>query len=1199
MSLLSDLETYIVHKGSSAEDAQKISFFRDIVELMRQQKLTISALTEKLAALTSLQRKSLFWLGRKKSSSPNSQAARFISDLYRILGVPLDDISLAELVAEGLSPENQKILSEYPYHYWQKNRISQVAKAKLEHELKELLKVDGVPYQGLSLVQSLTRYYGEEYPKLEEHLTKLLDNTPDYLPMMLHELYEYYFTQTDQALAFAQKIVEIVDDNPQLYQAVSNSHPQLAAALLRVYPERFFELPRQLQRQVKGFLGVDTQDAIDNLINADPLLNTLDEEGRAPLLTLLFSSAERKAAAVEGAQKHELFVHLKSTLSNQLIQDKDNLIALHQGDIANTKIKKYLSDGPNEYKSRFFRGLIADINQHGLTVTLLNKHMQGVNKNTLFANWNGKYNSRAAELMLELYKLANMARNIEEIAFIKTNLLSPREDELHLYDYEGQVEFEQRKEEYFNTQIMPNLQTKIEHVLLHPEQVNNSIINRKIGTLVHNYEAMAQFSNVALAKLQKRAEAVYQDYLIKKAFQLARAAEDGKLIFDPQGHIIISVQLTEDNYKEIYRLITGVGEGEEQDLSTLLGTSLTAKTLCNLDIAHDPELKGKFKSRVDVDNDMGELLDTYFMSSQRTSVIALQEEMMMHISLALRALEKAAKPDLLTAIQRDELMLDINTMVLQKFAAILKGVSHGNVINYVDLNKRMDEARAELAALSREKLVAAIQSSLHDVQQFADLSDQLARNLDKHAFTGSTATGLDYLRTDSDNKSAIHISATEKTAHDKRLGANELALRVIARCHYDPNNPNLEGSVVTAYENRTIEGRVPSIAIKEGSHQAAVNDVADKLAYAHGVLSRRDKAYNGPVIYNLLTSLHTKAYDRSFFEGSNRQRASAARILKGSHLYNSRQVENGETTALIYVQNIPVNQHTNELSYTAFDGATREAAVMTDMALLATLNIHAAAFSPELRQSIASTFESAHARYLRFLPQARDGDHYFKDSMEGKLTMEDLVAKKAKWQNSGPMIPAADLHSLTVQALFKMMTNNEHQRKQFGMLAQALSVYIETASLAGCKSANERAQAVAGRVGLLRSIDSEPLDSLSVEKKAVIDALTNYVSGREPLAIVQEKLDKAYNKHNLQGAIAAISMEDQGASSKVQATGNLDNPGVVNEYNTNYAETGYLDRLSQKHSAVMQAHTEKPKLADTYKQLFAEKVALQVQPVAH
>ncbi|WED43267.1 hypothetical protein [Legionella cardiaca] len=1197
MPIINDLEAYIASKNDSAENLVKKRFFGEILGLMRENRLTAAQLTDALARLSEDERTKLFWLGRNKARSSYTQAAQWVRDLYRTLNVNLADLDLVTIVETKLSEPNKAILKSTPYHYWQKHPSTH-AKSVLDHELKHALTFDNrTTHQGKTLVQAMLEEYEKidiAFKNLQKHLTQLNEKAPEYLPQVVSELYSFYLARDRvEAEDFIDKLLDKVDGNPDLVKPLLHSHPAIATALVSADPERFFKLPPVLRRKVQASLSIDKIEEIHEGIESNALFTGLDAEKSALMLDILHDTRIRSDLAKNTHPKHDVFTQLKETISGRLAEQQDTLIAQYQAKPAIEAIRKYLAEGPNTFKTDFFKKLMRDIEVKGLTVTVLNEHLSALDaseKEALFAKWSGPHNSRAAGVMFELYKLANLTAKDEEVPFTKEALAGPSGEEFYLGTAAENIA--ERKKQF--------LDLKVEQVLLHPQANYNTKLGQKIDTVVKEFEAYAQFEK-SRTNQQAKAEAIYQTALVQKALHNATTARAETLIFDPQGHLIIPVSFTPEDYKLICGQITGIDRGSKAELEKLLGAKLTDTTFCNIDIAKHDDLKAKFKRAVDSTGGSDALLDAYLRSPKRSSVIALQEEIMLHTSLCLRALEKTSRAAALTPQERDELMLAINKEVLGTFTRILNEVkgANGIDINYVELNKKLDQARPQLAKMARKMLV---EDFLAAKDNFSAINAELSKKLTDKAFESITATGLDYFRTDASNKTATHISATEKTAHNKKFGAEEQAIRVISRCHYNPDSHD-----VTAYANRTVEARVPSIAINTGitsaAHKSAVRDVADKLAYDHQLLQQRNSAYRGPIVYNLLTSLHPKYIDNlPLVELQNKQRASAARILKGSHLYNAELVAKGELNSLIYVQNIPVNQHTYELSYSASDGATKEAAIMTDIALLATFNYHAAAFSPELRQSITAAYGTAHTNYLSFLSQRGNGLNYFKDSDYGDNTITTLKSLKTAWKATltKPMAPAEDMPSLVAQTLFKMMANDAHQNKQFGMLSQALSVFIEPASLGGCKSANEREQAVAGRVGLLKGITGEleevsllnPLDDLSqlsAEKRAVVTAMQNYLAGTGTVAQIQEAVDKAFNEHNLQSAITAMSPEDQAGPSKVQATENEEDPGVISEWNTNVAESGYLDLLSQTNSAKLQAH--KADLAKDFIELCANKVA--------
>lgn len=1168
MSLLTDLNAYVESKGTSPQDSEKVAFFKDITKLIETNKLTASALTEKIKALNDEQRKRLFWLDRIEDASTASQAAQWILKLYQHLNIALHEAFLTVLVKGSLSKQDEELLIKSNYHEWQKRPTSKPTIAALEHELAVSLELEHD--NRLSLAQNLLAAYnqqGLDYEKLGKDLQKLLAIAPQYVPQVIHELYlvaKSSSNETEQKQQvvlgqFNQLLFTIAEDQSDYAIYLAEAHPDIAQQLVDLYPELFFKLSPAMQRTVHKNLENDSAYGILERIFAC-ITTFMDDK--------LPSGTLRELALEPTKIKTEIMGKLQSDAINS-----SALIVEHQGIVAIKLIENYLQEKPNQYKTEFFKGLISEIRESGLTVELLREKLADVDRKLLYAKWNGAQNSRAWGLVFELYQLANLTSQEEEIQHRSKNTIDPFGDEL----------FETIELDKMKARKNGFLEAKVNQALLNSHAMPKSPLESLISNNVQAYENASKFGQRHLARAQAYAEAVYQNFLVSKALKKASETDPAKLIFDPQGHVLTFVTLQESDYEDIYKSMRSKPQFPsdmpfKERVEHLLGTKITETSFCNLDISTNIILREEFKKRIDPGKTNSTLLDNYLGSSSRTSVIALQEEMVMHVLLSLRALEKVESPLIKKAETREALMCEINEKVFEQFSASLIKATENGGINYVKLNQYLDIARKNLAQVSRELLVNKIYKE--NPEDFSRLERKINKELKEDMFTSTTATGLDYLGTDVFNESSILISGTEKTAHDKELGADGQAIRVISRCHYIAGADN----EVIAYNHRTVEARVPSIAVKSVNHASAVKDVVDKLAADHKKLRERNGNYSGPVIYNLLTSLHTKLYDRTLFESANQQRLSAARILKGSHLYNLQQLNNGEPRALIYVQNIPVNQHTTELSYDAFDGAVREAAVMTDLALLATFNEVSSVFSPALRQSISKTFNTSHARYLRFLPTAKDGDHYFKDSEPGKWMMSDLTAKKAEWKSLPPMIPATDVPELAIQVLFKMMINDEHHNKQFGMLAQALSVYIEEMSMGGCKSANEREQGVAGRVGVLKSLNEKKVPFTEQQQK-LLEALTAYVADKGTLVSVQQYLDVDYNEHNLHGAVASISMEDQGASSKVNATKNSDK-GVVSEFNTNIAETGYLDRLWQNHSGDMQAH--KAGLATEYKRLFAE-----------
>ena len=118
-------------------------------------------------------------------------------------------------------------------------------------------------------------------------------------------------------------------------------------------------------------------------------------------------------------------------------------------------------------------------------------------------------------------------------------------------------------------------------------------------------------------------------------------------------------------------------------------------------------------------------------------------------------------------------------------------------------------------------------------------------------------------------------------------------------------------------------------------------------------------------------------------------------------------------------------------------------------------------------------------------------------------------------------------------ALFKAEAFSEHKN---GFTYQALSVFVENASIGGCKSANERAQAVNGRVAILDfvSLDKKTRDNLldtylskgkASELKTAVAELETAIEKRD-LTNITKNLNTLYGSLNLEGFQALISFID-------------------------------------------------------------------------
>ncbi|MBA2710235.1 MAG: hypothetical protein H0U57_06565 [Tatlockia sp.] len=1163
MTLFRKINEYLTFKPNDKQDhnAVKHKFFTDIINLRNRNLLNVERLTEKLEALEEEERFKLFYFGRKWGSSNKEKASascktgQLILELYQSLDVPLTEKILDRFVKKGISKPNLYRLDHYHYLNWQKNPLLKSSIIKLEREIKGLLGI----VQNKD--ETLAQYLNQDYKNLNIKL--LFDKTPAYLPELIHQLFQSVKTDEQKKL-LTKLIINEARNNPLLIQNMSEVNCELTIAFIKKNLLDFFQLSLPMQDRVCTLLeqkkDYETLNLLGNqILNKNSALQDFDQKA---LFKLLDQGDYRKTAAVKNNDGHETFKRLVDKVYERAITDPAQAYAHLQINNALLAINKYLKKDPNAFKTDFFKQLAAAIKRDGLSVEILQAHLNDSNCEKLFDKsciYGGPKSSRAAVLMEELFKMSSLGAHLDIDNMINDGQLPPTEEE-------------------FAENIESDLRKTVQDLILQPQLSNQSRTQQKIGQALNYFQSFQQFTHRSASFKQRQAEAIYQNYLIEKGLNIAN--QQNQPVFDPQGHVLVTVSLGKEDYDRLSE-IGGEEPGSKEYLELLLGAKITDQTFCNLDISAHKELRQKFIDSAKKNKLDNGTLNHFLNSADRGSVIPLQEEMSLHTTLSLRALEKFIndKGQHFILEGQQQLIQTINVLVMNKFSAALESSFQNDQINYDLLNKQLDKAREDLAPQCRKLLVEAISTEMSE-EILGNFKLNWLPQLKDDFFTSTTATGLDYLRTDASNETVVRVSATEKTAHSKKQGHREQAIRVISRNHYEAEKKN-----VTAYSQNSIEARVPSIADINLEHSQAVADVALKLQYSKNRLTEQLGGYKGPLVYNLLTSVHSNAYDHSFFENENKQRTSASRILKGSHKYNNWQLASGEPESLVFVQNIPVNQHTNELNLHSLDKATAEATLMTELALLTTFKYHAAVFSPSLRENILNTHKYIHANYLKFLPKNDSGDHYFKESIFGKQAIAVMEDQKKFWKDSLAMEPADNYQDLAVQVLFKMTATNDYQKKQFGALVQALSIFVEPMSQAGCKSANERYQAVSGRVELLKSMNGINPEKRSELHNKILSTLENYVKGTATAKDLQAAMDIAYNKHNLYGA-SIFSEEDQGAGSKVQATSNKANPGKISEFNTNYAETNFLTRLKQKFAASMQAH--KADLTKVFTELFNE-----------
>jgi hypothetical protein len=1162
MTLSNQLQYYIDSKKDDGHDKVKKDFFISVKKLIKNKKLTASTLTELLAQATvdNTKRENLFFLRRKnwlsfngsKKASINSKAAQWIKTLYHKLNVPLDDISLAEIVTIGITEENKTILKNQPLKRWQKNPLSIRHINAIEHELKGRLSLEN--YSSISLSQAIVKINEMNIDRLLPLLKEIAQEAPFYLSEVISQLCHYYHHQHPLYTNFIDKIIELGEYLPKLLSSIISSHVNLADIFVEKNPNNFFILSASMQ-QILLNLWQQNNDKNQQMlvslekIKADDAL--LNHEKYPLLMNLLNDYSYRKAAL---SNTHEAYLTLEA-YQNKIIEKLQNkglpLIARDYQLTAIKLIDNYLRLHPNAYKSQFFTTLKDRINEEGLTLELLQDHLECANKKLLFAKWSGQHHSRASKLLASLYSQATYDRQLnpgEIDAMLAGNLpkMTPNEHQL-------------QQQSAFDKQL--------QSVLVNQTPAKPSCLTEAITKEVHYYQSWQRLSQQKQAQKQSVSEVVYQDVLIKKGLQ--QAMTNQALVADLQGNVLVEVTVTKED-------INSVSQGNEKlacidTLKQYIGQT----TLCQLDVRESVSLLEKFRTHLsNQDPKSLSAINTLLNSPHCASIISMTKEMVLHVFLSLRVFEQLGIRRL-TADERHALMVEVEQTVLKSSIKSLKDAYQNNHLDIALLNKMLDKSRKDLSKACHDILVDRLCRMIGGGKK--DFVTNTLPKLKKELFKATAASNFDYLRTDTYNQIVSRISGTNYTSHDKMLGDDKQGLRFVTRNHYNYNKETKMQTIIP-FATPTVAARVPSIALINCSNTVVIPDIVAKFGYSSTKLWLKNPIYQGPIIYNLLTSLHSSVWDASFFEQKNKQRKSAGQILLGAIDFNVQQVQKGHVDKLIYIMNIGVNQHGHQLSYQAIDAVKAEATLMADVAFLSLFSHFSSLFSPALADDVVSTYKQIHLNYVTFLalPNKDKQQCYFVQTSNGKMVADLLIRKKAYWAKCMTKQSAStNFHTLVVQALFHMIINNVHHQLQFGMLVQTLAVMIEPLSLVGCKSANERTECVMGRDEFLKSLN-DTINSHPA-KSGIMAALTMFInenSDYKTQSNVQKVVDEAYNNYNLQGSATIFSLQDQGAASKITHTTNQDNKGVIKttEPNTNCAETAYLTFLHQKNSSKMQSH---------------------------
>ncbi len=422
----------------------------------------------------------------------------------------------------------------------------------------------------------------------------------------------------------------------------------------------------------------------------------------------------------------------------------------------------------------------------------------------------------------------------------------------------------------------------------------------------------------------------------------------------------------------------------------------------------------------------------------------------------------------------------------------------------------------------------------------------------------TTASANDLLHTDGDSGLVTWIEGSEVTAHDRGWGKEHTATRAIITHQYSKSGD------ISPHTHPRRQIRVPSLdaKLKGESEKDHIHDVRNKI---HNIVATYQLGVSDvpppqpAFVYNLYTSLYHTIDD---LQGKNKQTQGARQIIEGAHRYNSNAMKR-DPAVLCFVQNIPINGFGSSLGYGIFQRPlVKEATLMSEIALMHTLY---GASTPQQKQVINEIID-LYKSYLQS-PARRS---FFYDSAAGQIAKEKIEQVKSEWKKA-PLMEQKDVVTNATACLKNLIANDLHFDEDYAKLVQSLSVFLEKTSIGGCKSANERAQCINGRVAVLDAVLNNV--ELTFEQRKVKTILNMFAenNNRIPPArmakLLKESLDEAFNVAGLQTAPALISLVDQGASAKAQVKTTVE--GLVN---SNQFEERTLTNLHQSKSSDMQAH---------------------------
>ncbi len=638
----------------------------------------------------------------------------------------------------------------------------------------------------------------------------------------------------------------------------------------------------------------------------------------------------------------------------------------------------------------------------------------------------------------------------------------------------------------------------------------------------------------------------------------AKALENqDNLAFDPQGSVMVDITRAEIEVK-----LSTEYDFTADDWKAFLAKK-TEITSVSLDITSIEVLNSKFLIQATTDTAIQEQLK----GLPKGSINPIYRELYFHMNATKRVYAKVFKQpesDFEAAFQATLKL--VSTRVMDEYqnaiATAKKPLSKKQIRS---INQHLDKVRITILAEAHSKFLELARVRFNKKQR---------KGL-KHLAEETTATPNDIVYVGSHQ--VTWAAGNDASSHDRQFGTNF--------GHQETVTHNYDGRNVTANKNQRFHLRVASFAVKSGHKmrlkQDYIDDVKIKLTQLKetenilAVCNSFHQQASHPVppraiIYNLYTAINKRASILGAIdEKSNKQSESAKFILKGAHAYNRTQLEKDGVFCL--VQNISVNGYGIPLGYNHLNALLTEATLMTEMAVLHTL------YDPS---TAPTQFNAIFEQYRLFLRQLPQSDTFFSQSAYGVAAINLLNAVKTQGQATtaqNATFTGDDVVSDAKKSLFNLMINNRHFRND-ATLFQALSVFTEKASMAGCKSAIDRTPMINNRVAMLERALNEP-DSQVSEIKGLREALQMLAKATSVTIIKAEKtlktaLNAAVNYLGVQTQASMQTNAEIGGAAKYSARS-----GIVRYFgkwltcwNTNAAEHSSMSTVAQEGRNTTQIH---------------------------